>query len=211
MALPSARKVLFATPFLVTGLSLLVFVLARVSLLASILVSGAVAIMISTLIWCRSSAPVQQNFRLRVKSGLLSGLAATGAYDISRLALVKIGHYSFWPFDIFKRFGLALTGAATDSFWVESVGICYHVMNGLGFAVAFAICFGTWGVVAGVVWALILETLMVSIYPGWLHLKALDEFLQVSIVGHLAYGSVLGFTCRRLLLRVQRYRKALNV
>jgi hypothetical protein len=199
----SARRVLFASPFLVTGASLLVFVLARVSLIASIVVLGAGACLISTLVWQRSSASVRHRFRLQVKAGLLSGLAATAAYDISRLLLVTVGDYSFWPFDIFKRFGLALTGAATASFWVQATGFCYHLMNGLGFAAAYAIFFGSRGIWAGVVWALVLETLMVSIYPGWLHLKALDEFLQVSMVGHIVYGSVLGFTCKRIVIRAQ--------
>jgi len=38
---------------------------------------------------------------------------------------------------------------------------------------------------------------MVNIYPGWLGLRALDEFLSVSVVGHLAYGAVLGALCAR--------------
>jgi hypothetical protein len=37
-----------------------------------------------------------------------------------------------------------------------------------------------------------LESIMVSIYPSWLGLKALDEFLSVSILGHVIYGAMLG-------------------
>jgi hypothetical protein len=40
---------------------------------------------------------------------------------------------------------------------------------------------------------------MVSVYPGWLGMKALDEFLSVSITGHVAYGLVLGWLARSLL------------
>lgn len=38
---------------------------------------------------------------------------------------------------------------------------------------------------------------MVSVYPGWLGMKALDEFLQVSIFGHFVYGIVLGYFAKR--------------
>jgi hypothetical protein len=47
---------------------------------------------------------------------------------------------------------------------------------------------------------------MVGVYPTWLRIQLLDEFLQVSITGHLAYGLVVGATCRYLLTR--RWRAA---
>jgi hypothetical protein len=46
----------------------------------------------------------------------------------------------------------------------------------------------------GVAWAALLEVFMVTLYPGWLGLRALEEFLSVSIVGHAVYGVVLGAT-----------------
>ena len=46
---------------------------------------------------------------------------------------------------------------------------------------------------------MILELLMVSVYPGWLDMRALDEFLQVSVLGHIVYGAVLGYSARWLL------------
>ena len=49
----------------------------------------------------------------------------------------------------------------------------------------------------GLAWAAVLELFMVSLYPGWLGLKPLDEFLSVSIFGHIVYGTVLGSVARR--------------
>jgi hypothetical protein len=60
------------------------------------------------------------------------------------------------------------------------------------FAVAYTILFGTAGWWAGILWALGLEALMLSIYPGWLHPKAFGEFVSVSMLGHVAYGAVIG-------------------
>lgn len=51
---------------------------------------------------------------------------------------------------------------------------------------------GTAGWWARVGWALVLEALMVTFYPGWLDVRAFDEFLTVSVLGHVVHGSVLG-------------------
>jgi hypothetical protein len=56
---------------------------------------------------------------------------------------------------------------------------------------------GTRGWREGILWALGLELAMVAVYPGWLHIGALlEEFVAVSLIGHLAYGSVLGSLSR---------------
>ena len=38
---------------------------------------------------------------------------------------------------------------------------------------------------------------MVSVYPGWLGLRALDELRQVTIAGHVVHGAMLGWLARR--------------
>jgi hypothetical protein len=50
----------------------------------------------------------------------------------------------------------------------------------------------------GVGWALLLELAMLTVYPIWLGLQAvLAEFTAVLVVGHLAYGSTLGWFSQR--------------
>jgi hypothetical protein len=44
-----------------------------------------------------------------------------------------------------------------------------------------------------------LEVIMVSLYPGWLNLAAIDEFVSVSVVGHAVYGATLGILARRFV------------
>ena len=64
------------------------------------------------------------------------------------------------------------------------------------------------GPVAGVAFALGLEACMVLLYPQWLRLQAVDEFLQVSIFGHVVYGVVLGFAARGEIRRRRALRLA---
>jgi hypothetical protein len=148
-------------------------------------------------------APVRADLRRAVRAGLVAGLPATVAYDVTRLLLVEVANFAFRPFHAFTNFGQALLGTTAEGPWVTAVGTGFHLVNGLGFAIAYAVCFGRRGVPAGIAWAFVLEAAMVSVYPGWLGLKALDEFLQVSVAGHVVYGSVLGLVAQRMLRHSQ--------
>jgi hypothetical protein len=45
-----------------------------------------------------------------------------------------------------------------------------------------------------------LEAAMLTVYPGWLDLEAvMEEFVTVSVFGHLAYGTALGIISQRWL------------
>jgi len=57
----------------------------------------------------------------------------------------------------------------------------------MGFALAFAVLAGDRsGVPLGLIWAFVLEALMLTFYPGWLDIRAIHEFATVSILGHAA-------------------------
>ncbi|HEX2326471.1 MAG TPA: DUF6789 family protein, partial [Chloroflexota bacterium] len=66
------------------------------------------------------------------------------------------------------------------------------------------VLFGYRGWWAGLLWALMLETLMLAFYPAWLGLRSLNDFLVISLLGHSVYGLILGTASRRLLLRPAR-------
>ena len=40
-----------------------------------------------------------------------------------------------------------------------------------------------------------------TLYPGWLSIRYLDEFRQVSFLAHIVYGAVLGLVVPRALRR----------
>ena len=191
---------MFAVVFLSSGAALIVYILSGISLLWTLVGTLAVFGAVAALIWRRADPERRAQLRRRVAAGVVAGIVATIAYDVSRFALIKLTGITFWPYDIFGIFGQGLIGRGASGWWVDVAGFAFHLTNGVGFAIAFTIVFGTRGILYGIGWALFLEAAMLTFYPGWLDIRAINEFVQVSIFGHLVYGSVLGYLARWLLV-----------
>jgi hypothetical protein len=153
------------------------------------------------IVWPRLSRPVQAEVSRRSRIGLVAGVPAVIGYDVSRWLLVTMTGSSVRPFVAWGYFGELLGAGPHTTVTAVLAGAAYHVVNGLAFAVAYAIVLGHRGILAGIAWAMVLETFMVTFYPGWLGLKALQEFVGVTVLGHVVYGTVLGVLARRLVLR----------
>jgi hypothetical protein len=192
-------RYIFALAALATGVALLIYFLTGIALWLGLLVTVSLALAISALVWWVIPIRQQQRLRRRASAGVLAGILATLGYDLSRLLLVRIADFSLWPFDTFRLFGQLFVGSTLPSEVVLLIGIGYHILNGVSFGLAYTLLFGQYGWKAGIIWAMGLEILMVSFYPGWLDLKALDEFLSISVVGHVVYGVILGYYSRKLL------------
>jgi hypothetical protein len=97
-----------------------------------------------------------------------------------------------------------ITGADVHSATAWDVGLIYHYLNGLMFGVSFGILLARRSWYWGIPWALALEFLMLTIYPGWLKIgpAMLEEFTIVSACGHLAYGTGLGLATTSLVRRL---------
>jgi hypothetical protein len=197
------RASILALPFLSTGGALVVYILSGISLLLGIALVGALAGVIAILVWHRLPAGMRPTVVHRVKCAAIAGVAATGAYDVCRLVIVRLFDLQFWPFDVFTQFGALLVGESVPSPVVTAVGTAYHYMNGIGFGIAYVLFIRRPGIVTGLLWAAVLEGFMVSLYPGWLSIEAMNEFRAVSVVGHVAYGITLG-SVARVLLREDR-------
>lgn len=189
---------IFGALFLASGAALLVHVIGKISLGAALGGGILIVFLVGWLVWRRASA--QERFRLRqlLATGLVAGVCATIVYDLSRFALIIVTGTAFWPFDIFEIFGRGIVGAEYHGWWVFVIGFLFHILNGIAFGTAYTIWFGRRGPLAGVGFALVLELFMVSIYPSWLNIAMVGEFLSVSIFGHLAYGLTLGYVAQRL-------------
>jgi hypothetical protein len=201
MRVESARawRLLAVLP-LASGAALIVHVLAGISLGLALAAAVVVVAAAGIFLWAQLSPVDRAEVVRRAQAGVIAGIPATMVYDAARWVFVTVFHLTFWPFDIFSIFGQAIAGSGLPGGEILVIGVVYHYLNGLMFAVAYAILLGPRGWWTGVLWALGLEALMLSVYPGWLHPAAFGEFVSVSMLGHVAYGSTLGFITRRWLL-----------
>jgi hypothetical protein len=145
----------------------------------------------------RLPAGGRRAFSRRVRLGLLAGLAATAAYDAVRYLAVALTSWSVRPFQVFALFGQLLVARDAPAGVQYLAGTAFHLLNGLGFAVGYAMVVRRPGVVSAVAWALVLEAFTIALYPPWLGLTAMSEFVSVSLLGHLAYGATLGLVTTR--------------
>jgi hypothetical protein len=201
--LPAAALYLLALAGLATGAALLVFFLAGVSLPVAVAAVALVVGAASAFVWRQLDHAARRIVRRRAIVGLCAGAVATIAYDLTRAGLVATFHLPVRPFEAVPLFGQLLLGTSSPSIAGTLVGVAYHLANGSGFGLAFAMVAGERGPLAGVMWGLVLEAVMLTFYPGWLDIRAIQEFASVSALGHVAYGATLGWTTRRWLPRGQ--------
>ena len=157
-------------------------------------VPGFVAL-VALSVWARREQ--QAVFLTRLRGGLAAGVLATAAYDVSRWAVEALNLVSVNTFQAIRIFGFGLTGRPIDDGRAIAAGWAFHVVNGVGFALAyFFVAAGRrWWI--GLIYALGLEAWMIALYPGWLGFSMNGEFLSVSMFGHVAYGAVLGTLASR--------------
>jgi len=186
------------TGFLVSGFALVVFVVFGFSLALSLAVGWAS--LLGAAVYLERTAPPETKARFHavLRAGVLAGLTATVAYDLSRWLLVEIGHMSVSPFGAWGAFGAALIPGSGGG-GAKVLGASYHLVNGVSFGVAYAGLFGRRGVIAGILFGLGLEAVMLALYPGWLDIRSMREFTQMSLLGHVVYGAVLGGMTKHLL------------
>jgi hypothetical protein len=185
---------------LATGAGLVTYLLAGLSLPIGVTLAGAVGLAATVAVWRRTPVEDRPAIRRRAFVGLAAGGLATLAYDLCRLVTVTLSGLRFRPFDVFPIFGRLLIGRGAPETPATLIGVLFHAANGIGFAIAYMFLFRRVGIVSGLLWAALLEGMMISLYPSWLNVKALDELVSVSILGHVAYGCVLGGVARRGVL-----------
>lgn len=195
----TAQVVASGAVFLASGVSLVVYILtgAPLALVLGVLVLVG-AIVIAATVW---ADPVRRAaWLVRVRVGVVAGLVATACYDASRWLLVEVAGFAASPFAAFPLFGQALAGDVGAGPRTV-LGIGFHLLNGIAFGIAYTVWFGHRPFWVGIGFALVLEAFMLAIYPGWLDLRSIREFTQMSVLGHVVYGSVLGLLAHRGLTR----------
>lgn len=137
--------------------------------------------------------------RLLLLAGFLGGLVGTVGYDLARVPFVVAGLRVLAPID---SYGVLAAGTAESSQWTGLLGWTYHVTNGVGFGLAYAMIAPRrhWG--WGVAWAMVLETAtVVSPFASQYALRT-DAGLQlvpiaIAYAAHVPYGLAIGLAVQR--------------
>lgn len=181
-----------------SGAALLGYLIAGVSLWVGLGVLLTVWSLLLRAALKRSSGAAAVRIRRVAVAGALSGLLATGAYDATRWLVTRPRSVQVSPYEAIPKLGASLVGARAGYPARVVAGIAFHVVNGVLFAVAFALVFREYGPWRGIAWGLGLECFQLTLYPGWLDVRAFEEFATVTAVSHVVYGAVLGAACQRL-------------
>jgi hypothetical protein len=165
----------------------LIEVLAVPSLLGLLLVGVAAR---------RINATVLYN---RLVVGCWAGLVATLAYDAVRWLLLQIGVINFDPYLSHPIFGMLITGQPETSLTAILVGWLYHFWNGFAFGVMYTLVAGAASWMYAVLWALFLEVAWLTALPSVLSFRLNSGLISMSLIGHFAYGVVLGLLAQRFI------------
>jgi hypothetical protein len=174
------------------GAGLVLHILADVSLPLAILALAAIGALVWGYVLSRLPRATRHALARRARVGLVAGLVGTVAYDLARYGTVALLHLSFRPFHVFRLFGELFLGTGHDPALTYAVGFAYHLGNGTFFGLAYTLVFRRPSWWTGALWGIGLELCMAALYPAWLRIQMLGEFLEVSAIGHVVYGSVLG-------------------
>ena len=193
------HRPILAVPALFSGVALLLYLIGgvdlRLALGATIAIAtgGGVALM-------RGASPSERRAVARaVIVGALAGVIGTAVYDGSRAALSALDPSPFNPFHAIHAFGELLVGPAASEGSIVAAGTAFHLLNGTMFAIAYTFLFARDGetslrraLASGLIWGLFLETFQITLYPGWLDIRAYNEFLAISPWAIWCMASVSG-------------------
>jgi hypothetical protein len=207
-SLPALRRrlLLIGLPF-AGGAGLVVHILADISLPLAIAVLALLGGVVWMVLLSAMDTRVRQTLRRRALVGVVGGLIGTVAYDLARYGVVSLFSMSFKPFHVFSIFGELFVGPGRNAALTFAVGLAYHVSNGTFFGLAYTLVFRRPNWWTGALWGIALELSMATLYPSWLRIVMLREFLEVSAIGHVVYGATLGLVAAKGVSLLNRQSK----
>ena len=199
------EPVLFGVTFLaaVTSIAALLLQLAgitRMPYTLSFLTAPGMILILCIMIWAgRSGRAILVN---RIRVGFAAGIIGLVAYNATRWLLGMALSLPTSPFYSIYVFGTLITGQPPDSAAALFAGICYHVSNGITFAIMYTLVAGRARWWFGLLWGAVLEIAMLLIYPATNLLRppVLAPFVVISLISHAVYGTVLGVISERYAL-----------
>ena len=193
---------------LFSGVALLLNILGNIDLRLGFAATTITMLVSAGLFLRQTSTSERAAVRRSVAIGLISGIAATVTYDVAKYVLGYLDPSPFDPFHAIVVFGEYLAGTGAGEGMILAAGWAFHLLNGTAFGVAYTLLFGISAATSprravgtGLAWGLFLETFQITLYPGWLDIRAYQEFVVISASAHLVYGAVLGSLTRALFRR----------
>jgi hypothetical protein len=196
-ALRSSVVVLGAAAGLSSGAALVATILLGWSLALGLVFIAVPALVAVAAASATARREEQALFLARLRFGAIAGILGTAGYDGIRAGLQQIGLAGGIPFAAIPLFGTGLTGLSPRDPVAIAAGWAFHAVNGVGFAIAYTLVAAGRPWYWGIIFALFLEAMMVTLYPGWLHMGLTTDFLTLSVSGHFVYGAVLGSIAQR--------------
>ena len=191
--LQKIRTLFSSIPFLLSGLALILVVFLHFSMYLFLTLQFVTLSVLLYLAYKNKNTRAREHFLRTIRTGLLAGICATAGYDVIRLLIVNIFHFSIRPFDTFRFFGQIILDRPVSDRMAYAVGFLYHMLNGITFSIAFFIVFNGRHWLYGILWAFVLEVLMLIVYPRFLNVRSvMEEFTIVSCAGHTTYGVIIG-------------------
>ena len=168
------------------------------------LATMALVVIVGTTFLAWRSTPARRRRMLRTAAiGMAAGILATLIYDAAKFALSQLDPTPYNPFEATRIFGQLLLGETAAPGLVVVAGTAFHLLNGTMFGLAYTALFAREGrssvvyaALTGAVWGLFLEAFQLTLYPDWLGIRFVDEFVRISALSHLAYGASLGLIAR---------------
>lgn len=208
---PSWLRGAFGFLALFSGVALLLTIIGDVDLRLGFAATTSI-MLVAVFVIVRGASPEDRRLAGRsLRAGVISGVVATISYDVAKYLLAQLDPSPFDPFHAVHVFGTYLVGAGAPAGVIDAAGIAFHFTNGTAFGVAYAFLFAANGAISmrralltGLGWGLFLETFQITLYPGWLDIRAYQEFVLISASAHLVYGATLGALARRLLIGTGR-------
>lgn len=168
---------------LASGTALLATILFQIPLVPALAMGMAVVFGFIAILVTRSSEDIRRHVGRLLRAGLVGGVVATLAYDVSKALLSVADPTPYNPFEAIRIFGTILVGATAPTTLILASGIALHVLNGISFAVAyaqlvspFAMRSVRWAMGTGMLWGLFLEMFQLTLFPGWMSIGFVAEF-----------------------------------
>ena len=183
-----------------SGLAILAHTVGPVplSFAAPFVVLPTASVLVGILLMRRRLYPRLHVFAGNLMAGAKWGFVATLFYDAIRALLKLAFGFSFNPYRAMPIFGNLITGLPAEHGLAVATGWLYHFWNGVSFGMMFALVRPVGGPLAGFVWAMVLQGLMMAVYPAFLQARLSDVgFLATGLVGHGMWGVVLGGGVRK--------------